>query len=90
MSGSELMQAPPLYFGTGTIDGDEEGGALELGTLNFELGTWNFELCARLSCVPSVASATLWDVERPLSPLGYAAYMSEASLKKGVGRLKEL
>ena len=26
----------------------------------------------------------------PLSPLGYAAYMSEASLKKGVGRLKEL
>ena len=55
-----------------------------------ELETWNLELCARLSCVPSVASATLWDVERPLSPLGYAAYMSEASLKKGVGRLKEL
>jgi len=26
----------------------------------------------------------------PLSPLGFAAYMSEASLKKGVGRLKEL
>jgi len=26
----------------------------------------------------------------PLSPLGSAAYMSEASLKKGVGRLKEL
>ncbi len=73
-----------IVFGTGTIDGDEEGGALgkengnvvvedeedgedELGTWNFELGTWNLELCARLSCVPSVASATLWDVERPLS-----------------------
>ena len=44
VSGSELMQAPPLYFGTGTIDGDEEGGALELGTLNLELGTLNLEL----------------------------------------------
>ncbi len=28
VSGSELMKAPPLHFGTGTIDGDEEGGAL--------------------------------------------------------------
>ena len=94
------MKAPPLNFGTGTIDGDEEGGALGKENGNVvvedeedgedELGTWNFELCARLSCVPSVASATLWDVERPLSPLGSAAYMSEASLKKGVGRLKEL
>ena len=26
--GSELMQTPPLNFGTGTIDGNEEGGAL--------------------------------------------------------------
>jgi len=55
VSGSELMQALPLYFGTGTIDGDEEGGALELETLNLELETWNLELgtlnlelCARL------------------------------------------
>ena len=37
VSGSELMQAPPLHFGTGTINGDEEGGAFELGTLNLEL-----------------------------------------------------
>jgi len=49
VSGSELMQAPPLYFGTGTIDGDEEGGALgkEYGNVvveDLELGTWNFEL----------------------------------------------
>ena len=26
--GSELMQTPPLNFGTGNIDGNEEGGAL--------------------------------------------------------------
>ena len=28
VSGSELMQTPPLNFGTGNIDGNEEGGAL--------------------------------------------------------------
>jgi len=76
------MQAPPLYFGTGTIDGDEEGGALGKENGNDivedeedgedELGTWNLEL------------GTL------NFALGSAAYMSEASLKKGVGRLKEL
>ena len=54
VSGSELMQAPPLYFGTGTIDGDEEGGALGKENGNVvvedeedgedELGTWNLEL----------------------------------------------
>ena len=54
VSGSELMKAPPLYFGTGTIDGDEEGGALGKENGNDivedeedgedELGTWNLEL----------------------------------------------
>ena len=62
MSGSELMKAPPLNFGTGTIDGDEEGGALELGTLNLELGTWNIELGTLRSAMP--LSRRRWPTER--------------------------
>jgi len=48
------MKAPPLHFGTGTIDGDEEGGALGKENGNVvvedeedgedELGTLNLEL----------------------------------------------